>query len=185
MLKNKRGVSVIIGYVLLIAIVISISVVVYTWMKSYVPKGALQCPDGVSISISDYNYNCSVTNNVLNFTVVNDGTFSIGGYAIKVSNSSDQQIATIDITPFYEGRESAPAGGGTVFFGPCSTKICNTMDPGKIVLDNTFNLSNDPQAIGTLHSIEITPIRYIEYNGQIRLATCSNAAVDEVLTCKK
>jgi len=44
--KNKRGVSIVIGYVLLIAISIVISILVYQALKTYVPKEALECSDG-------------------------------------------------------------------------------------------------------------------------------------------
>ena len=79
-IKNKKGVSEIIGYILLIAIVVAISVFVYQFLKSYVPKESLTCPDGVTLLIPDYKYNC--LENLLNFTVQNEGTFSIGGYFI-------------------------------------------------------------------------------------------------------
>ena len=48
--KNKKGVSEIIGYILLVAIVVTISIFVYQWLKTYVPQDAISCPDGVSLS---------------------------------------------------------------------------------------------------------------------------------------
>ena len=49
--RGKKGVSIIIGYVILIAVAITMSFLVYAWMKSYVPKEELKCPDDVFIRI--------------------------------------------------------------------------------------------------------------------------------------
>jgi hypothetical protein len=184
--KNKRGVSVIIGYVMLIAIVITISLLVYQWMKSYVPQEALQCPDGVSVVLQDYKYDCTSGNSLLNFSLVNQGTFSVAGYFIKASNDSSQEIATTDLTPYYIGQDQALSGaaGNIILFGPCDTKLCNLLSPGKSrdMLDNAFNLSkyNFP---GQVKYIEITPIRFIDYKGQNRLASCSSATITEKISC--
>ena len=56
---NKKGVSVIIGYVLLIAFAILISAGVYAWLKTYVPREPLNCPDGVSIFVKEAGFNSS------------------------------------------------------------------------------------------------------------------------------
>ncbi len=84
--KNKRGVSEIIGYILLIAIVVVVSIFVFQWLKSYVPQSALTCPEGTTVSIPEYKYDC--TANMLNFTLENDGTFSIAGYFIHAESET-------------------------------------------------------------------------------------------------
>ena len=68
--KNRKGISVMIGYILLIAIAIVISVVVYQWLKTYIPTEPLKCSDGVSVFVEDYTYNC--TTNQFNFTLKNN-----------------------------------------------------------------------------------------------------------------
>ena len=176
--KNKRGVSEIVGYILMIAIVIGISVFVYTWLKSYVPQSALTCPDGVSASVPDVIYNC--TSNTLNFSFYNDGTFSFSGYFIHATNDSSQQIAALDLTPFYNGPGTK--GGNSIVFS-----YYNILDPGKEkdVNYNSYALSgtSKPIASGTLKEIEIIPMRYVEYNGKDRVASCTSAKVSVLLTC--
>ena len=54
--KSKKAVSVIVGYVLLISFAIVIGVIVYQWMKTYVPKEDINCPDGTSLFIKRYEY---------------------------------------------------------------------------------------------------------------------------------
>lgn len=173
--KNKRGVSEIIGYILLIAIVVAISIFVYQFLKSYVPKEALTCPEGTAVLIPAYKYNCSA--NTLNFTIQNDGTFSIGGYFVHASNSS-QDIATIDLTHYYNGAYSK-SSGGIVF------SYYNILDPGKSIdtSANGFDLSIVPAVTGILNKVEIIPMRYVEYNGKNRTASCGNVKISIPITC--
>lgn len=178
-LKNKRGISVIIGYVLLVAVVISISVVVYQWLRSYVPTSALTCPDGVSISIPTYVYNCSSSPNSLNFTWENTGTFDIAGYSIYATNNSGQTIATIDLSKYYNGTSSTYEN--MIWYEGIGVEA-NNEKPGAIV-DKSVNGFYIPSSIGRLYSIEVTPIRYVNYSGQKRFANCGNAKITQTLTC--
>ena len=61
--KDKRGISVMVGYVLLVTFAIIISVIVYNWMQSYVPQEDLECEDGVSLIIQKYNCDLEIENN--------------------------------------------------------------------------------------------------------------------------
>lgn len=175
-LKNKKGVSEVIGYILLIAIVISISLVVYVWLKTYVPQQSPTCPDGVSISVSDYNYNC--TTQSFNFTLENDGTFSIAGYFIHATNSSTQQLAVLDLSPYYTGNGQVL--GNSVIFSP---QDLNSFAPGIINANNSFDLTINPSFIGNITSIEITPVRYVEDNGQSRFTSCGDERLDIPIQC--
>lgn len=181
---NKRGVSEIIGYVLLMAVVITISVIVYQWLKSYVPQEALACPDGVSVAIPELVYNCSA--NSLNFTLENTGTFSITGYYIKATNSSTQEIATIDLAKYYAGDAGFVAGSAVQFAANNNTVLPGNIEDIKKNA-NFFNLNkftNDVKPFpGTIASIEITPIMYVNYNGKKRVASCTSAILDEPIAC--
>lgn len=174
-IKSKKGISVIIGYVLLIAVVVAMSLIVYQWIKSYVPQDALTCPDGISVSIPSYIYNC--TTNTFNFTLGNDGTFSIAGYFIRATNSSTQTVATIDLSPYYTGVSN--------HFNGVLFSYYNVFDPGKQQLEsiNGFNLSISPIFNGTINKIEVTPTRFVEYKGKNRFASCGGAKISELITC--
>lgn len=89
--KEKRGVSEIVSYVLLISITFIISGMVYAWLVFYVTPGEeIKCDDGVSLTISDYHYNCSTKE--LNITLQNRGLFDVDGYTIRVNNRSDSRM---------------------------------------------------------------------------------------------
>jgi flagellin-like protein len=184
--NNKRGVSEIIGYILLIAIVVVISIFVYGFLKTFVPQESLTCPDGTSVSVSNFVYNCTM--NTLNFSLDNSGTFSIAGYFIHASNDSTQQIATLDLTSYYSGPSSYHvAGSNAILFTQYGSLDPNNFDPGKEkdITINAYNLSlSTPQiASGAIIKIEIVPIRYVEFNGKNRQASCGNAKIDIPISC--
>ncbi|MDD5699844.1 MAG: hypothetical protein PHH00_01465 [Candidatus Nanoarchaeia archaeon] len=176
--KNKRGVSEIIGYILLIAIVVVVSIFVFQWLKSYVPQSALTCPDGTAVSVPEYDYDC--TNNILNFTLQNQGTFTIDGYFIHASNESEEGIANRDLTPYYMGDKNNRTFGGILF-------EIYSIEPGQSesANDNTFNLNLKFPAIknGTLKKMEIIPIKYVEYKGKQRIASCGDAKISIPVEC--
>lgn len=88
-ISNKKGISIMVGYVLLITIAIALSVLVYNWMRFYVSEEeGKSCPDGVSLIIWDYS--CSATE--LNITLKNKGLFNIDGYVLRVSDEEDAEL---------------------------------------------------------------------------------------------
>jgi flagellin-like protein len=180
---NKKGVSEIIGYILLTAIVITISIFVYTWLKSYVPQDSIACPDGVSVSLVSYTYNC--TADTLNLTLQNTGTFNISGYFIHASNDPTQQIDTVDLTGYYAGSYKIVKNAVyyyTLNAGNINPSL-NIFSPQQISggLSNYFNLGN--YTGGKLVSIEITPLRFIQLNGKTAIASCDDAKIDLPVTC--
>jgi len=85
--NNKKGISEIVSYVLIVVIALGISIGVYSWMRSYLPKdNNNSCPDDVAIFIKDYNCN----NKILNLTLENKGNFDISGFDLRISNESDK-----------------------------------------------------------------------------------------------
>lgn len=83
---DKKGVSEVVGYVLLISITLALSVMVYSWLTFYVsPHNVKECPDTVSLVVS--NYNCSASG--LNLTLKNNGLFDVKGYVVRVNNRSE------------------------------------------------------------------------------------------------
>jgi flagellin-like protein len=186
MIKNKRGVSEIIGYILLVAIVVVISIFVYGFLKTFVPQQALTCPDGTSVAMNTIIYNCTL--NTLNFTVDNDGTFSIAGYFVHVSNDTTQKIAAIDLTPYYIGPSNYHVQGtNSILFTSYGALDPNILAPGKEegITVNAYNLSLSIPAIPsrTISKIDIIPIRYVQYNGGTRAASCSNAEIAIPISC--
>ena len=84
-LNNKRGLSNVIAYALLIVMTIALSTVVFSWLQLYVGETEIaECPDGVDLVIKEYI--CKGNN--LNVTIKNQGRFSVEGYRIRVDDRS-------------------------------------------------------------------------------------------------
>lgn len=88
-LRNKKGLSNLVAYVLLISISISLSVLVYGWLKFFVGGAeVVNCPSNVNIIIESYE--CS--GGVLNISVKNKGLFDVDGYILRVHDRVDAEF---------------------------------------------------------------------------------------------
>ena len=90
--KDKSALSNMVGYVLLISITITLSVLVYNWLRFYVGEDDVDtCPEGVNIIIKSYE--CYATNEFgtgrLTVTLKNKGRFTVDGYILRVHDQSD------------------------------------------------------------------------------------------------
>lgn len=171
--RNKRGLSMIIGYVLLITISIVMSVIVFQWLRGYVPKDAIKCSEGTSILIKDISYNC--ISKTLNVTIKNNGKFSVNGYFIHASNKTNEEIATIDLSSkiIFGGNVS----GSSITFSQDRNSL--TPDEPTNAKKSIFNVSG----YGTLYKIEIIPTRFQEEDGKNRFVSCGDAKIKETVTC--
>ena len=96
---DKRSVSAIVAYVVLITIAISLSVLVYNWLRFYVspePEGG--CPDGISLVIQDYHCDSGTGGMGLNITLKNKGLFTINGFILRVHDREDAEIGLYNFT---------------------------------------------------------------------------------------
>lgn len=169
--KNKRAVSIMIGYILLITFAVVIAGVVFQWLKTYVPKQGLECPDGVSLYLSEYN-DSEVGN--LSLTLRNNGKFSIGGIFIYYSNSSNQTIAPYDLSKkLIEDKPRIMSLNPGISLGAIDK---NEFDPGnetKIL----FNITE----IEYIYAIEIIPTReQVQKNKKFRVS-CGNSKTKKIL----
>jgi len=85
--KKKNAVSNVVGYVLLIAIAVALSVLVYNWLRFYVgDEKVAECSDGVGVIIKDYNCFESTATDAgrLMITLKNKGRFILDGYSLRV-----------------------------------------------------------------------------------------------------
>ena len=82
-LRDKKGLSNLIAYVLLISITLSLSVMVYGWLKFFVGGATVvECPSNTNVVIDSYT--CSPDN--LTVTIKNRGLFDVDGYILRTHN---------------------------------------------------------------------------------------------------
>lgn len=174
--KNRKGLSIVIGYVLLISISLIMSALVFMWLRTYVPKDIVECPEDTSVLIKDISYNC--TDKTLKVTLENNGKFSINGYfihALNITPVTNEEIATADLS-------SKLMSGGVIAGNAITFSLDkNSLTPNEPTNSKTctFNVSR----YGTLYKLEIIPTRYQEENEKNVFVSCGNAKVEETLTC--
>jgi uncharacterized membrane protein len=89
--EDKRALSNLIAYVLLISITISLSVMVYGWLQFYVEgEDVEECPSNVNIVIDSYE--CDADSKVLSVSLKNRGLFKIDGYVLRYHNRTDAEF---------------------------------------------------------------------------------------------
>ena len=155
------------------------SVVVFQWLRTYVPKEAPKCSEGTSLLIREISYDC--TNGRLSVDVKNNGRFSINGYFIHASNKSDlEQVSIIDLSPKIIVQNKETIYLGSVEFSNVEE---NNLLPGG-THSTLFNVADYcPCAGKAITKIEIIPTRIQEIEGKTRFVSCSDAKVEETLTC--
>lgn len=167
---NIKGLSIMISYVLLIAIVLILSTISYKIMTSYVLKDIIECPEGVSLYVKESN--CNPVDLSLNFTLSNNGRFNIGGYFIHATNSSTQELASEDLS-----QKITEGGINSTNYVTFTSEENNIMTPYDEI-QNIFNIDNE------IYSIEIIPVRFQEENNRLKLAICGDSKIKELINCK-
>jgi FlaG/FlaF family flagellin (archaellin) len=171
--KNKKGLSIVIGYVLLIAVSVVMSIIVYQWLKTYVPKDVIKCDEGTSVFIRDVHYDC--VNSILNITIKNNGRFSVDGYFIHVSNKTNEELAVIDISS--KIISGGNISGNAIRFSDWTENSLAPEDNN--VRSSSFNVAG----YGTLTKVEIIPTRIQKVDGKNKFVSCGDSKVEETLTC--
>lgn len=176
--RNKLGVSAVVGYVLLVSLSVVMGGIIYIWMKSYVPQESLECPDGSSLVLESYEYDCGALNSI-NITLRNNGRFDVGGYFIKAGDILNQTIATIDLSAvLVNTRGFNPSTfSKSVLMGNLNE---NALKPTQTIKD-TFDLSG----IGNITALEIVPVRWQREENQVRFVSCGEVAkIEELVVCQ-
>jgi len=154
---NKKGISVVIGYVLLIVVAISLSLLIYAWLKAQVPKETEECPESLALVIS--NYNC--TSNQITLSIKNQGYFNVDGFFARVKDESGVVHNLIEIGS--NNQIETYFGVGEINIEP--------LKPGESQ-DKVFSYED----IGKIVEIEIEPFIFEE-----EVILCSNAIINQNL----
>lgn len=156
-IQDKKGVSEIVSYVLLISITFAISGMIYAWLVFYVTPGQeIKCDEGISLTIRSYFYNCTL--NTFNITLQNRGLFDIDGYVIRVNNQTGSKIGVYTLN-----------------------KSGTNISTGMTYADNYSNVGNLAGGKflgGSIKFIEVQP--FTKQNGNLTVY-CDNIAEQEIV----
>jgi len=162
-MKDKKGLAEIVSYVLLIVFAVSISALVYTWLRGTIPKAETKCPEAVSIEISDYNILEDSTGKYLFANVTNRGLFSINGLSFILKE--DGKLCNINELTCED------------------TEVLCSQQSNKIIFGSVLNQSQTKpigirySGCGEANEIEVIPIKFVEKN----LVLCENSIIKQRL----
>ncbi len=105
-MKDKKAVSLMISYVILIAITIVLALLVYGWLRFYLSPGEERqsCPTGTKLVIKNYDYNPDAK--TLDITIQNRGRFEVLGFMLKVHDRPGAKSGFYILEP--EGEDLLP-----------------------------------------------------------------------------
>lgn len=163
--KNKKAVSIIVSYVLLITITLSLSVLVYNWLKFYVVDPEIpECSSNVNIIIQDFFCVPSNTNTTgfytagnVQITLKNKGLFNISGFNLRVHDRADAEFGLYSLE---EG--GVPLGPGDTF---------NETYLFDDIVENTMAVNQ----LDTITIVEVQP--FVEEDGKV---ICKSYAIQKV-----
>lgn len=136
---KKRGVSIVIGYVLLVVIAIALSAIVYNYVKLSIPKEKPTCP--ADISLSYFNLSCS--GDQLNVGLMNNGLFKIDAVYLRLEDDQTKKVTSLE-----SGKDNAlfflDQTGGSDEPGLFPSKSFYKAYSGKTVAGKNYSLEAQP-----------------------------------------
>ena len=158
-LHHKKGISEVLSYVLLVVIAVTVSTLVFTYLKLYIPKGEVpECPTDISVIVQDY----SCINGDIKIDLVNKGLFNVDSIYIRIGKEGRQTRQLVD--NHYITNGLMPQANITLTY--------NVID---IVNTGTYILEVEPAIF--------TGKRKSGYPGNKELALCEKAVIDQNIEC--
>lgn len=161
---NKRGVSIMVGYVLLISIAVALSTAVFFYLKLYLPSDKQECYqdiklviDSVSCKIASSSRDSTVS---INFT--NKGLFSVDGVFIKIGEPNRLVRETLN-------------NPDDVLKSRCNGPTETSLKPGATFCGNY----NYPSGTTDIKEISVQPFIWVKNKAVL----CPDAVVSQKVLC--
>lgn len=155
--KNKKALSEIVGYTILIVIALSLSVMVYSFLKLYVPKETAECNQEINLIIQ--RYSCMADSDELNITISNSGLFKVNAAYLRFGKLSGA-LTQINKEDF-------------LLYGENGTEGLNPQE------SYSYHFSEIVTEPGEQYRLELQPV--VIQNK--KLVACENAIVTETIQC--
>ncbi len=166
---NKKGDSTMIGYVLLIVIAVAVSVLVYGFLKAYVPKEKPECEKELSLIIDEVKINCnSGVPQTINVSLSNRGLFKTDAVYIRLGKEG-KQVKTFLNDPLVSSKNAEK------FY------LQDKGNPGSIFTAPNLVISDVYSPTETKYELEIQPA-YLTGNG-LELALCTPVSQPLTISC--
>ncbi|MEK6856254.1 MAG: hypothetical protein AABX66_03800 [Nanoarchaeota archaeon] len=167
---DKRAVSEMISYVILIVIALALSVMVFTYLKIDIPKEKPQCSESIALSIRDASCAVDSSNSQMNLSILleNKGFFTIDAVYVRMGLKGKKILVPLN----------GPNKEELSFY------ISSGASPGllpqiKYPWFNTIPSSDLTPAKGN-YTVEVQPAVY----SKNELTICDSAIVKQDIACK-
>lgn len=168
---NKKAVSLMVGYVLLVVIAVGISILVYNFLKLYVPKEKPECEKELSLIIEEVKINCDESNipQSIDVTVNNRGLFKVDAVFIRLEKEGRRVKEFInDPNPNNFNRVD-------------STDFWIFLNPGDSHISTDLGISKLSPISGEKYELEVQPA-YKTGKG-LELALCTPITQPITISC--
>jgi len=157
LLREDKGVSEMVGYVLLVVIAVSLGGLVFTFLKIYVPSSNPVCPDDVALSIEEL----SCEGGVVQVKLKNRGLFNLDGAYIRIGDKDRiyKDLLNGDNTRFsdYYDEKGLPPGS---LWPKNGNAVYSYVKSG-------------------LKALEIEPVMFVDNE----IVLCDNAIIEQFVYC--
>ena len=176
-LENKKGVSEMVSYVMLIIIAVSLSILVFSYLKFYTPKDKLECPSDVSLTIQNYVCQAGTSTNKSNLTItlLNKGLFTVDAAYIRIG-PENRRVKTLinDPNDYTLPLQTAYDNFYLFWLNESNSKI-QGLPPGK-----SYERTYHPNITSAgSYGIEIEPAIL----GKGDLSLCPDATITQSIAC--
>jgi len=167
-INNKKAVSPMIAYVLLIVISLSIAGLVYTWLKVQIPRQVEKCPEDVRIILTEKT---CLDGGKVGLTFENKGLFDIDGAYIKYSDNQNDELPTMNLS--LADAHNGLSKAGFLYFG---ASVPRPITPGRDYSQN-FSYIDSAQGTNSIKKIMVQPFILSEDS---EIVLCENSITDSV-----
>lgn len=178
--QDKKGLSEIISYVLLVVIAVGLSVLVFGFLTLYTPKDNLSCPEDIRIVVDKLNCASPLSANdnaTLNIEITNRGLFKLDAAYVRFSKEGRKVRQLINdpnevgLHHFYlspgkdlPGENIPPAG----------------LNPGESSIRNYSLSSSVVPSAPSSYTVEVQPAVLLDS----QLVICESAVITQSIKCE-
>jgi len=175
---QKKGVSEVVSYVLLILIAVILAMLVFAYLKLYVPKEKPECKEGIDLMIEDFGCTIGLSDTLkdqINITLQNRGRFIVDNVYIRIGKQDrafkedvNTTLNTVNPHPLFTGTEEG--------LKPLFSSFMNLATPNYITSERADPSKKD-------YILEIQPAHYTKGKDIESIALCP--PITQAITCKK
>jgi hypothetical protein len=184
---NKRALSQVVTYVLLIVVAIGLSVIVFNFLSGIVPQDQFSCPDGISLVIKDVS--CEGSGKV-SITFQNKGNFNIDGVYSRYSSIAGDATSK-DLIPIDDdGPDGNPGTSDDKLINKITEDQAN-LNLGFLYFGRSYLIASPLRPnqeytqlfsfTGSLEKLEIQPFLNLEDEREVGI--CEDKIVSRTISC--